>query len=78
MIDVVGWVKEAHPSLTTLTPDAYFQWWLGLRGRFASSTVNKRNYALRSFLRLCVTHGMISESPYDKDRCPTLKQITDT
>ena len=75
---VVDWVKEAHPTLTTLTPDAYFQWWLGLRGRFASSTVNKRNYALRAFLRICVTHGMIAESPYDKDRCPTLKQITDT
>jgi len=75
---VVGWVKEAHPTLTTLTPDAYFQWWLGLRGRFASSTVNKRNYALRNFLNICVTHGMIAESPYDKDRCPTLKQVTDT
>ena len=71
---VLRWLKAEHPTLTTLTPDAYFNWWLQLRGKFASSTVNKRNYALRLFLDICVREGMIPVSPYP-DKCPTLKQV---
>jgi len=73
---VLRWVKAEHPTLTTLTPDAYFNWWLQLRGKFASSTVNKRNYALRLFLDICVREGMIPVSPYS-DRCPTLQQVNE-
>ena len=75
---VLKWVQTEHPTLTTLTPDTYFDWWLNLRGQFASSTVNKRNYALRNFLTICVRKDMIAENHYPKDRCPVLKQITDT
>ena len=75
---VLKWVQAEHPTLTTLTSDKYFDWWLDLRGRFASSTVNKKNYALRNFLKICAKKGMIAESPYDKDRCPTLEQVTNT
>jgi site-specific recombinase XerD len=71
---VLNWLVVQHPTVRTFTRDNYFDWWIGLQREYANSTVNKRNFAMRKFLQICVDLGMLKESPYPADLCKQLPQ----
>jgi len=39
------------------------------------STTNKKNFALKNFFVACLDLNVIETSPYNANRCPTIKQI---
>ena len=73
---VLSDVRKKHPNPASMSEDDYYEWWDMQRNQHSPSTTNKKNYALKNFFTACIDLNLIDRSPYNKNRCPTIKQTT--
>ena len=76
LVRVLNDVCVKHPNPALMTENDYYEWWNSQRDMHSPSTTNKKNYALKNFFSACVDLNLIDRSPYNKNRCPTIKQTT--